>query len=188
MSAQLGAYCNRSDVIVLGLPRGGVPVAKTVAEELGVCLGWLAVQKIRLPGFRPPIGALADGGVEVWCMDRLRGLLPGHAVVLKAMAKARDELEGLKHSYGGDHSHADLTGRCVIIVDDGIETGTTMRAAIKTVLARGAASVIVAVPAAPTEVVNTLRGECDEVICLTMPQPFHDLGQYYLDHAYPGSC
>lgn len=188
LSAQLDAYRHRSDVVVLGLPRGGVPVAKTVAEELDVALGWLAVQKIRLPGFRAPIGALAGGGIEVWHMARLRGLLPGHAVVSRAMAKARHDLESLKHLYGDDPDLANLAGRCVILVDDGIETGTTMGAAIKAVRAGGAASVIVAVPAAPTEVVHTLRDECDEVICLTMPQPFHDLGQYYLDYACPDSC
>lgn len=186
--AQLDAYRNRSDVVVLGLPRGGVPVAKTVAEGLGVAIDLLAVQKIRLPGFKTPIGAVADGGVEIWNMHRLRGLLPGHAIVSKAITTARNDLEDLKHSYDGDFSRIDLAGRCVIIVDDGIETGTTMRAAIKTVRARGAASVIVAVPAAPPDVVDTLCSECDEIVCLTTPQPFHDLGQYYLDYAYPSSC
>lgn len=188
LAAELDAYRNRPDVVVLGLPRGGVAVARTVAAELNVFLQFLPVRKVHFAGYKTPIGAVADGGVEVWNWHRFRGLLPGHAVVSNAMMKARNELDDLKHSYGGDDVPIDLAGRCVIIVDDGLETGSSMRAAIATVRAQGAATVIVAIPVAPPEVVKAMRAECDGIICLTMPEPFHDLGQYYLDYAYPRSC
>lgn len=181
LAGELYPWRERSDVVVVGLPHGGVPVATSVAAELGVPLDYLLVHKVCLPGHAIPIGAVAEGDIEVWNGQILRGLLPSNPIVSRAVLKARDELRRRKHFYQGDREPESLEGRTVIIVDDGLETGSSVRAAIKAVRARGAAAVIVAVPAAPRETVATLREECDEIVCLVTPEPFHDIDQFYLN-------
>lgn len=183
LAAELYPWRERPDVVVLGLPRGGVPVATSVAHELGVPLDYLLVHKVCLPGHAIPIGAVAEGDVEVWNAQVLRGLLPSNPIVSKSVLKARDELRRRKHFYHGDGERQSLEGRTVIVVDDGLETGSSVRAAIKAVRAQGAAAVIVAVPAAPRDTVATLSEECDEIVCLVMPEPFHDIDQFYLNDA-----
>lgn len=188
LACQLRSYSNKARVVVLGLPHGGVPVARAVAAELARPLDYLLVRKICLPGRARAIGALAEGGVEVWNRKVSSGFLPGNPIVSKALAKARHELQRLEHSYHGDGEPGVFDGCCVIVVDDGLDTGSTMRAAIKAVRARGAAIVIAAIPLAPRATVASLCEECDEVICLATPEPFHDIGQFYLtaDSPRPG--
>jgi len=180
LAQQLGQYRGRPDAIVLGLPRGGVPVAYEVARALEVPLDVYIVRKLGLPGHEEfAMGAIASGGTVVVNPD-VEQLVSQHIIDVVAAQEGR-ELERREHLYRGDRPPLDLAGRVVILVDDGLATGSTMRAAAGAVRKQGAARVVVAVPVAASETCTALRAEVDEVVCAYTPEPFRAVGLWYRD-------
>ena len=170
------------DAVVLGLPRGGVPVAFEVARALRLPLDVIVVRKLGVP-FQPELamGAIGEGGVRVENQEVMHssGL---HAVDIEAVERReRVELERRARQYRGDRPRMDLTGRCAVIVDDGIATGSTARAACQVARAHGAARVVLAVPVASRAAVAALRDVCDELFCVEVPEPFYAVGEWYRD-------
>jgi putative phosphoribosyl transferase len=169
-------------VTVLGLPRGGVPVAAELAAALGAALDVCVVRKLGAPG-RPELalGAVALGGVEV-LDDRLVAALGVSPVALAEVRRLElAELARREQTYRGDRGPAPVTGRTVVIADDGLATGSTMRAAVAAVRRREPARVIVAVPVAPRDAVRLLAEEADAVVCPLTPEPFVAVGAWYSD-------
>ncbi|HEV2784239.1 MAG TPA: erythromycin esterase family protein [Actinophytocola sp.] len=178
----LEQYRGREDVIVLGLPRGGVPVAYEVAVGLGVPLDVFLVRKLGLPGHRElAMGAIASGGVAVTNDHVIRGTGVPAEVVRRVADEEGRELLRRERAYRGDTPMAEVTGRVVIVVDDGLATGASMRAAIEALRNLGPAWIVAAVPAAPRSTCQELRREADEVVCATTPAPFFAVGQSYWD-------
>lgn len=177
----------RPGLLVLALPRGGVPVAYEVASALGAPLDLMVVRKLGVPGHDElALGAIASGGGRVLNREVVEGLgiTPD---VIEAVAEAEGrELTRRLRAYRGDRPRPELAGRTVVLVDDGLATGATMRAAVGAARARGPQAVIVAVPVAPLETVERLRGEADEVVCPARPSPFFGVGQWYEDFAQTG--
>ncbi|HHH48449.1 MAG TPA: phosphoribosyltransferase [Gammaproteobacteria bacterium] len=182
LAEALKSYAGRDDVIVLALPRGGVPVAAEVARALGVPLDVMLVRKLGLPGHPElAMGAIASGGVRVMNDDVVRRLSVSPAAI-EAVAEAEGrELARRERVYRGERPWPDLRGRCVILVDDGLATGATMHAAIDAVRAQQPACIVVAVPVAPPDTVRTLEALVDEVVCPLQPQSFMAIGQWYQD-------
>jgi putative phosphoribosyl transferase len=181
LAGALSAFA-RSDAVVLGLPRGGVPVAYEVARALGLPLDVILVRKLGVP-FQPELamGAIGEDGVRVINarIVQLTGVQPRD--VDDAQARETRELERRARLYRGDRPRLDLSGRTAMIVDDGIATGSTVRAACKVARAHGARRVVVATPVAPPESVTALRDDADEVIALDTPAHFAAIGQFYRD-------
>ena len=180
LTAELGRYAGRDDVVVLALPRGGVPVAARVAEALGAPLDVFVVRKLGVPGHEElAMGAIASGGVLVvneQVADRL-GL--GEADLARAAEAKRRELARRERRYREGRAQPDLGGRVVILVDDGLATGSTMRAAVAAVRRLGPARVVVAVPTAPASTCQRLAEEADEAVCVITPRPFRAVGYSY---------
>jgi erythromycin esterase-like protein/predicted phosphoribosyltransferase len=182
LAAQLRQYAGRDDVVVLGLPRGGVPVAYEVASELGVPLDVYLVRKLGLPGHEElAFGAIATGGVRVLNKELIERLRLPAEWVEAIDAKERRELERRERVYRGEGPPPDLAGRTVILVDDGLATGSTMLAAVQAVRQDDPATVVVAVPVAAPDVCETLRQVADEVVCAATPQPMRAVGLWYED-------
>ncbi|WAG81177.1 phosphoribosyltransferase [Metapseudomonas furukawaii] len=175
-------YRGRADTLVLALPRGGVPVAYEIARTLGLRLDLMPVRKLGVPFHEElAMGAIAGGGVcylntDVVNMHRIDG-----PTLEAAVERELKELNRRERAYRGDHPLPDLRDQQVILVDDGLATGATMRAAIQAVRDRGAARVIVAVPVAPSDTLAELREEVDEVVCPFVPQWFTAIGCWYVD-------
>ena len=168
----LGHYQSRDDVVVVALPRGGVPVGYEVATTLKVPLDVFIVRKLGVPGREEvAMGAIASGGVVVLNDDVVRGMSIAPAVIEEVARRESRELERREHEYRGDRPSLDLTGKVVILVDDGLATGSSMRAAILALRRLGPARIVVAVPAAPESTCQELATEVDEVICATTPSP-----------------
>ena len=169
--------------VILALPRGGVPVAYEVAAALGAELDIILVRKLGAPA-QPElaIGAVASGGVRVLNEDLIAGW-PGldEAKIEQITAREQRELERREMLYRGDRPYPDLSGRDVVLVDDGLATGATMRAAAKAVKTAGAASIVVAVPVGAAGAVRALAAEVDDVVCLDTPEPFMAIGYFYRD-------
>jgi predicted phosphoribosyltransferase len=182
LASLLQHYRGRDDVVVLALPRGGVPVAYEVARALGAPLDVFLVRKLGVPGHEElAMGAIASGGVIVLEDDVVRGLdIPPEVIQRVADQEAR-ELERRERAYRGDRPFPNLAGKVVILVDDGLATGSSMRAAIQAVRSRRPARIVVAVPAAPESTCRELEHEVDEVICAVTPAPFFAVGQAYWD-------
>jgi predicted phosphoribosyltransferase len=182
LASQLRYYAGRDDVVVLGLPRGGVPVAYEVASELGVPLDVYVVRKLGLPGQEElAFGAIATGGVRVLNKELIERLgLPAEWVEA-IEAKERRELERRERVYRGERPPPDLAGRTVILVDDGLATGSTMLAAVQAVRQDDPAKVVVAVPVAAPEVCEALSQAADDVACVATPQPMRAIGLWYED-------
>lgn len=176
----LGAYAGRSDVIVLGLPRGGVPVAFQVAEVLGAPLDVFLVRKLGFPGNEEfAMGAIASGGVRVLNEPILaRYGVSASAVEAVAREEGR-ELVRRERSYRDDRPPLDVRGKTVIVVDDGLATGFSMRAAVSALRSLGPRAIVVAVPVGPFETVQELRRVADEVVCPATPEPFLAVGRFY---------
>jgi erythromycin esterase-like protein/predicted phosphoribosyltransferase len=182
LAAQLTAYSNRSDVIVLALPRGGVPVAYEVARALGAPQDVFVVRKLGVPGHEElAMGAVATGDVRVLNDQVVRALHIPDYVIDAVTAQEQQELRRRERLYRGGRPPPDVRGRTVILVDDGLATGATMHAAIKALRQQQPARIVVAVPTAAPETCETLRAEVDEVICAIMPEPFHAVGLWYED-------
>jgi predicted phosphoribosyltransferase len=175
----LARYRDDPDVVVLALPRGGVPVAYEVARALHAPLDVFIVRKLGMPGHEEfAIGAIATGGVMVINPDLAGVELPRH-VVDSVAARERSELERREHLYRGEREPLLLAGRIVILVDDGLATGSTMLAAATAVKQQQPKKVIVAVPVAAAQTCNALRAVVDEVVCGYTPEPFHAVGLWY---------
>ena len=180
LASKLAAYSGRRDVIVLGLPRGGVPVASAVAGALHVPLDVFVVSKIGTPWERElAMGAVAEGSVEVLDLSLIN--LLGEKDIHDVSAAAGKELESRKNSYRGGRPPLDLEGKTVILVDDGIATGCSVLAAIAAARRKGAARVVVAVPVAPAFGCSAIRMEADEFISVEEPELFLAVSQWYRD-------
>ncbi len=182
LAKKLTAYANRSDVLVLGLPRGGVPVAFEIATALNAPLDICIVRKLGVPGHEElAMGAIAMGGVMVLNEEVVRGAKIDRPILERVAAREKRELARRDRLYRGDRPFPELRGRTVILVDDGIATGSTLKAAIAIVRQQQPKSIVVAVPVAPQSTCNELEEEVDEVVCLMMPEPLRAIGLWYDD-------
>jgi putative phosphoribosyl transferase len=180
LAQALRDYAGRSDVIVLALPRGGVPVAFEVAVALKAPLDLMLVRKLGTPGQEElAMGAIATGGVRVMNDDVVQTLRISDDVIQAVARREQNELERRQRTYRGNRPPPQLRNQCVILIDDGIATGATIRSAVKAVRAQGPARIVVAAPMAPVETVDVLRREADEVVCLATPEPFTAIGCWY---------
>jgi putative phosphoribosyl transferase len=168
--------------VVLGLPRGGVPVAAEVARALDAPLDVILVRKLGVP-IQPELamGAIGEDGVRVLNVDVLESVGADAATVDRAERRERQELQSRAERLRTGRPRIDVTGRTVVIVDDGIATGSTARAAIAVARAHGASRVVLAVPVGPSHTCRDLADEADEVVCLRQPEPFVAVGQFYRD-------
>ena len=182
LATKLAAFADRADAIVLGLPRGGVPVAFEVAQALHAPLDVFLVRKLGVPGHEElAMGAIASWGAGVLNNDVVRALrIPEH-VIETTVARERRELERRERKYRAGRTAPDVRGRTIILVDDGLATGSTMRAAIAALRQRGPARIIVAVPVGAPETCAEFREEADEAICAVTPEPFYAVGAWYRD-------
>jgi putative phosphoribosyl transferase len=173
---------DRDALVVLALPRGGVPVAFEVARELGAPLDVIVVRKLGLPS-QPELamGAIGEDHVLVLNDEVIRHLRVPERVLRAVESREREELDRRARTYRGERSKVPIDGRTAVIVDDGLATGSTARAAIQVARGHGARRVILAVPVAPRETVSELAAVADEVVCVASPQPFAAIGQWYDD-------
>ncbi|GAB4333999.1 MAG: phosphoribosyltransferase [Dehalococcoidia bacterium] len=170
------------EAVVLGLPRGGVPVAYEVAAALGAPLDVFVVRKLGVPGQEElALGAIASGGVQVLNEDLVRELGIGPEAIERIAERERHELERREHLYRDGRPPVEVRGRHVVVVDDGLATGATMRAAVAALRAHGPASVTVAVPVAAEDTRDMFRLLADDIICLATPEPFRAVGLWYRD-------
>jgi putative phosphoribosyl transferase len=182
LATKLMAYANRPDVLVLGLPRGGVPVAFPVAERLGAPLDVFVVRKLGLPGHEElAMGAIATGGVRVVNEELVHLLHIAPEVIDAVAAREQRELEHRERLYRGDRPDPEIQGRTIILVDDGLATGATMRAAVTALRQQQPARIVVAVPVAASATCNELKTAVEEVVCATTPEPFYAVGVWYED-------
>ena len=182
LAGKLAAYSGCQEVIVLGLPRGGVPVAAAVAGTLKVPLDVLIVTKLGTPWEQElAMGALAEGGVQVLDLSLVKLFAISERDIQEVAAAARKELESHIRSYRGGRPPLNLHGKTVILVDDGIATGCSVLAAIAAVRRKGAERVVVAVPVAPASGCSAIRMEADEVISVEEPEMFLAVSQWYRD-------
>ena len=178
--SRLGLYAGRGDVLVLGLPRGGIPIAYEVARGLGAPLDVFVVRKLGVPGQEElAMGAIATGGVRVVNHDVVDALAIPPAAIDRVAAEEGRELERRQRSYRDGRPEPVVAGRTVILVDDGLATGSTMRAAVAALRQLAPARVVVAVPVAARSTCDELRGEVDDVVCLATPEPFMAVGRFY---------
>jgi putative phosphoribosyl transferase len=184
LAGKLARYAGRPDVRVLALPRGGVPVAYEVARALGAPLDVFLVRKLGMPGHRElAMGAIASGGVRVLNQDIVGRLgIPPH-VIDSVAAREAEELARRERAYRDDRAPLDVKDRSVILVDDGLATGATMRAAVAALRQQGPARIVVAVPTAAPEACAAFADEVDEVVCADTPSPFVAVGLWYDDFA-----
>ncbi len=182
LAEKLEKYAGRTDVVVLGLPRGGVPVAYEVAQRLGVSLDVFVVRKLGVPGFEElAVGAIASGGVRVLNEDIMRSLPNADQLIESVTEKETVELERREQTYRDGRPAPELRDRVVILVDDGLATGATMRAAVAALRQQGVAKIVVAAPVGAPDTCRELEQEADETICATAPEFFQAVGQYYED-------
>jgi putative phosphoribosyl transferase len=178
----LQEYAGRGDVVVLALPRGGVPVAYEVAKALDVPLDVFVVRKVGVPGYPElAMGAVATGGVLVLDEGLIGSLGIDRAEIRRGVAAELRELERREAAYRGERGPPDLEGKTVILVDDGLATGASMRAAAAAVRQHKPAGVVVAVPVAAEETCAAFRDLVDETVCAITPRPFHAVGLWYED-------
>lgn len=182
LGEKLEKYAGHDDVIVLGLPRGGVPVAYEVAKRLGAPLDVFIVRKLGVPGFEElAAGAIASGNVRVLNEDIIRAIPNADAAIEAATEREAAELERREQAYREGRAPPELRDRIVILVDDGLATGATMRAAVKALRQSGAVKIVAAVPVGPPDTCRELKEEANEAICLSTPEFFQAVGQYYDD-------
>lgn len=173
--------CKLDDPLILGLPRGGVPVAYEIARALGAELDTIIVRKLGAP-FQPElaIGAIASGGIRVINEDVMAlASRMSPEVLEKIVAREELELQRREIAYRGDRPHPTLEGRDVVLVDDGMATGATMRAAVESVRSRSPASITIAVPTASREALRIIRPLADRVVCIEAPAAFFAVGEWY---------
>ncbi|MDB4869149.1 MAG: putative phosphoribosyl transferase [Gemmatimonadales bacterium] len=182
LAVELSDYADQNDLLVLALPRGGVPVAYEVARALHAPLDVFMVRKLGVPGYEElAMGAIATGGLRVLDEDLVRMLDLPREVIERVTAAETRELERREREYRGDRPPLDVRGRTVILIDDGLATGSTMRAAIAALKKEGAKRIVVAVPVAPPETCEALKAQVDDVVCAVTPEPFRAVGLWYRD-------
>lgn len=180
LALQLVRYAGRSDVIVLALPRGGVPVAAEIASALAAPLDLFLVRKLGVPGHPElAMGAIAEGGIKVLASDLIRQLDIPRALVDQVAARERMELDRRDSIYRGRRQPVTVHNIAVILVDDGLATGATMEAAIAALRERKPARIVVAAPVGAEETCARLARMADEVVCLYVPEYFNAVGQWY---------
>ena len=186
LATRLGAYAGRSDVLVLALPRGGVPVAAEVAHALGAPLDVYVVRKLGVPGQEElAMGAIATGGVRVLNDEVVAALHIQHETIAAVAAREAQELARREQLYRGARPAPAVRGRVALVVDDGLATGATMRAAVAALREQEPARVVVAVPTAAAATCEELRAEVDEVVSVLTPEPFYAVGLWYEDFSPP---
>lgn len=182
LAARLGAYAQRPDVVILGLPRGGVPVAYAVAEALDVPLDIMLVRKLGVPGYEEyAMGAIASNGQRVINPDAVRMLHISDQVIDAVARREWQEIQRREKLYRGDRAALPLQDRTVILIDDGLATGSSMLAAVQAVRGEHPARIIIAIPVAAFETCEKLRAEVDDLICLHIPEDFRAVGSWYDD-------
>jgi putative phosphoribosyl transferase len=180
LAKRLSKYAERDDILVLGMPRGGVPVAFEVAKSLQVPLDVFAVRKLGVPGQEElAMGAIASGGIRVLNHAVIHSTRISEAAIEAVTERERIELERRELAYRGHRPAPIVRGKIVILVDDGIATGSTMLAAVAALKQLGPAGIVVAAPAAPVESCNELAQAVDEVVVIARPDPFYSVGQSY---------
>ena len=182
LARQLGGLAGRPDLLVLALPRGGVPVAFEVARRLGAELDVFVVRKLGVPGQEQlAMGAIASGGIRVLNESVIEALGIDEETIAAVAAQEQRELERRERLYRGERPLPQIEGRTVVLVDDGLATGSTMLAAVRALREQSPARVIVAVPVAAPETCELMEKEADEVVCAATPEPFHAVGLWYED-------
>ncbi len=182
LAERLTGYSGRDDLVVLGLPRGGIVVAFEVAKALDAPLDVYMVRKLGVPGQEElAFGAIASGGVRVLNHDVVAAAGLGQADIEAITVRERAELERRERVYRGSSAPLELTGRTVILVDDGLATGASMRTAIRSLEDHHPAWVTMAVPTAPVSTCRDLEREVDEAVCVMTPEAFFGVGQWYAD-------
>jgi predicted phosphoribosyltransferase len=180
LAARLAQYADRPDVLVLALPRGGVPVGYEVARALHVPMDVFIVRKLGVPGHEElAMGAVASGGVRVLNDQVVSGLGIPDYVIDAVAGWEQQELERRERLYRGQRPPPDVRGKTVILVDDGLATGSTMLAAVRALRKLGPARIVVAVPVASPDTCELLKSEVDEVVCAVTPDPFYAVGLWY---------
>ncbi len=182
LARRLIEYANRTDVIVLALPRGGVPIAYEVVKQLQIPLDIFLVRKLGVPWQEElAMGAIASGGVRILNEDLFRVLQLPASVIEEVTMKERQELARRERLYRGDKPFPNLKGRAVIVIDDGIATGSSMRAAVVALRQHQPERIIVATPVGAISTCNNLGKIANEVICLLTPEPLNSIGEWYED-------
>ena len=182
LAKALKRYAGRPNLLVLALPRGGVPVAYEVSRALHAPLDLMLVRKLGVPGHEElAMGAIASGGVRILSEDVIQALGVPDRVIAAVASNEENELARRERAYRDDRPPPDVRGKTVILVDDGLATGSTMRAAAAAIRAQHAEWLVVAVPVAPRETCQSLMQEADDVVCAAMPEPFFAVGNWYED-------
>lgn len=189
LAAALSAYRGRGDVAVLALPRGGVPVAYEVASALRAPLDVFVIRKLGYPGHEEfAMGAIATGGVCVLNPDLTDQLEPDNPIVRQAIERERRELERRERLYRQGRGAAELRDRCLLVIDDGLATGSSMRAAIVALRKHAPKRIVVAVPVAAPETCAEIGEEVDEIVCAITPKAFSSVGHWYHDFTQVGDA
>jgi len=182
LAEMLREYANRDDVVVLALPRGGVPVGFEVAKALNAPLDVFVVRKLGLPGQEElAMGAIASGGIRVLNRDLIRALGIPEEVVDRITQEEQRELERRERAYREGRPPLDVRGRTVILVDDGLATGSSMRVAALALRQKQPAQIVVAVPVAARDTCAEFESVVDKIVCAVTPEPFWGVGQWYAD-------
>ncbi|AUB35850.1 putative phosphoribosyltransferase [Nostoc flagelliforme CCNUN1] len=180
LAEELAAYTNRPDVVVLGLPRGGVPVAFEVAKALNAPLDILVVRKLGVPNQEElAMGAIASGGVRILNEYIISLVKISDEVIARVAVQEERELERRERLYRPNSAFPDLQGRTVILVDDGLATGATMWAAVVAVRKQQPAQIVIAVPVAAPETCHELEAKVNKIVCISTPSPFQSVGLWY---------
>lgn len=180
LADRLDRYAERDDVMILALPRGGVPVGFEIAAALKLPLDILIVRKLGVPGHEElALGAIASGGIEVFNPSLIATLGITPQQIEAVLQRERRELERREQAYRGDRPRPDLAARTVILIDDGVATGATMRAAVAALSEAGLAKLVVAIPTASREACDELRRQVDDLVCLAVPEPYIAVGAWY---------
>jgi putative phosphoribosyl transferase len=180
LAQELRHYAGRSDVVVLALPRGGVPVAYEAAKALKAPLDIFLVRKLGVPGHEElAMGAIASGGVRVLNREVVEALHIPPAIIDAIAEREQKELERREKAYRGNRPKVDISGKIAILIDDGLATGASMRAAVAGLRAQRPARIVVAVPIAADETCEMFEDVVDEIICAETPQPFYGVGLWY---------
>ena len=182
LAKKLSKYANRSDVLILALPRGGVPVAFEVAKELNVKMDVFIVRKLGVPGNEElAMGAIASDNIIVLNEDVVRSFQISKKVIDAVAAREVRELERREHIYRGKRPKLSISGSTVILIDDGLATGATMKAATAAIKTKNPTKIVIAVPTGAPDTCRSFEAKVDEVICVAMPEPFYAVGAWYED-------
>ena len=180
LAQQLKHHAGKPDVAVLALPRGGVPVAFEIARALGAPLDVFVVRKLGAPGYEElAMGAIATGGVRVFNEEVIQHLGVSESWIEASIQEQEEELQRREEAYRGDRAPVEIENHTVILVDDGLATGASMRAAVRALRLRHPAAVTVAVPIGSRDTCDQFRAEVEEVVCARTPEPFHAVGAWY---------